>query len=53
MAHPASPGLGGIIISSTKGSCARLSIDAEFIETPPEKRNFLELVILWAWVKIF
>ena len=34
------------IISSTKDSCARLSIDAEFIETPPEKRNLLQLVIL-------
>ena len=46
MAQPASPGLGGIIISSIKGSCAILSIDAEFIETPPEKRNLLEFVIL-------
>ena len=48
MAHPASPGQGGTIISSTKESWARLSIDAEFIETPPEKINFLELVIWWA-----
>ena len=23
------------------------------LETPPEKRNLLECVILWAWVKIF